>query len=249
MSRHPKPPSREASSPESVAPALETRDLTKDYGDVVALHPISLRVQRSERIALIGHNGSGKTTLLRIVAGLLDASGGSARVFGDPPGSIASRRHVSYLADTPVFYEDLSVREHLEYVARMHGAIGWEERADDLLGRLGILDRADDLPSRFSRGLRQKAAIAVAFIRPFDLLLVDEPFVGLDAAGKDALLALFDDAAAAGATLVVATHELSFVDRVPRIVALRDGRLIHDGSSTDASARRLVTAEGTSIEE
>ena len=158
------------------------------------------------------------------------------------PGSIEARRAVSYLADTPTFYDDLSVWEHLEYTARLHNVVEWEQRATELLTSLGILDRANDLPSRFSRGLKQKAAIAIAFVRPFKLLLVDEPFVGLDADGKDALLELFDQASAAGATLVVATHELSFVARTQRTIALRDGRVIFDGSSADAEARGLVTA-------
>jgi ABC-type multidrug transport system ATPase subunit len=115
------------------------------------------------------------------------------------------------------------------------------------LDHLGLYQRADDLPQRFSRGLRQKAAIAIAFIRPFELLLVDEPFVGLDSPGKEALLTLFDQAAADGATLVVATHELSFVNRVDRIVALRDGALIHDGplGETDVEALVRHDAAGT----
>jgi ABC-type multidrug transport system ATPase subunit len=147
---------------------------------------------------------------------------------------------VSYLADTPTFYDDLSVWEHLEYVARMHGITEWEQHAADLLDHLGIYQRADDLPQRFSRGLKQKAAIAIAFIRPFDILLVDEPFVGLDSPGKEALLALFDQAANDGATLVVATHELSFVNKVDRIIALRDGILIHDGPVGDTDVEALV---------
>jgi ABC-type multidrug transport system ATPase subunit len=78
----------------------------------------------------------------------------------------------------------------MEYVARLHGVEDWEQTAADLLGHLGLYDRADDMPNRFSRGLKQKSAIALGFIRPFDLLLVDEPFVGLDASGKEALLEL-----------------------------------------------------------
>ena len=142
-----------------------------------------------------------------------------------------------------MFYDDLSVWEHLEYVARMHGLADWEQQAADLLDHLGLYARAEELPQRFSRGLRQKAAIAIAFIRPFELLLVDEPFVGLDAAGKEALLALFDQAAADGATLVVATHELSFVNRVQRIVALRDGHLIHDGPPANTDIDALVRTD------
>jgi ABC-type multidrug transport system ATPase subunit len=117
------------------------------------------------------------------------------------------------------------------------------------LGQLGIYERADDLPTRFSRGLKQKAAIAIAFIRPFELMLVDEPFVGLDADGKEALLELFDHASADGAALVVATHELSFVSRTARTIALRDGSLVFDGESSQAEARGLVAVEGTATQD
>jgi len=217
--------------------AVHTHNLAKDYGDGPVLLPLDLDVAPGEKIALIGHNGSGKTTLLRMIAGLLDVSSGSISVFGHAPGSIEARRHVSYLSDTPVFYDDLSVWEHLDYTARLHGVAEWEQDAADLLGQLGIYERADDLPSRFSRGLKQKAAIALALIRPFDVLLVDEPFVGLDATGRDALLAMLDVAGERGATLLVATHEPSFLERVPRVIALRSGALVFDGPAQDESAK------------
>lgn len=217
--------------------AVRTRNLAKDYGDGPVLLPLDLDVEPGERIALIGHNGSGKTTLLRMITGLLDVTSGSISVFGHAPGSLEARRHVSYLSDTPVFYDDLSVWEHLDYTARLHGVVEWEQDAADLLGQLGIYERADDLPSRFSRGLKQKAAIALALLRPFDVLLVDEPFVGLDATGRDALLALLDTAGERGATLLVATHEPSFLERVPRVVALRNGALMFDGPARDESAK------------
>lgn len=242
MSRHPKPPKRETTEPAEKLPpaALEALALEKDYGDAPALHPLTLRVEFGQRVALLGHNGSGKTTFLRMAAGLLDPSGGSVTIATHEPVSLEARALVSYLADTPTFYDDLSVWEHLEYVARMHGLTEWEQHAADLLDHLGIYQRADDLPQRFSRGLKQKAAIAIAFVRPFDILLVDEPFVGLDSPGKEALLALFDQAGNDGATLVVATHELSFVNKVDRIIALRDGILIHDGPVGDTDVEALV---------
>jgi len=251
VSRHPKPPVGQSVrhgprvKDEQKPAALIARAVTKDYGDGPALHPLDLRVEEHERVALIGHNGSGKTTFLRMAAGLLEPASGSVTIFGEAPGSMEARRHLSYLADTPTFYEDLSVWEHLEYTARLHGQTSWEQRGADLLGQLGIYERADDLPTRFSRGLKQKAAIALAFIRPFDLMLVDEPFVGLDAEGKEALLELFEEASAAGSALLVATHELGFVDSTQRTIALRDGALIFDGPSSRAEARGLVAFEGT----
>jgi len=222
----------------SGAPVI-TKGLGKHYGDAPALLPLDLSVVSGERIALIGHNGSGKTTLLRILAGLLDATEGSAAIGGHLPGSIEARTAVSYLADQPVFYDDLSVREHLEYVARLHGNDDWAPIAEALAAQVGLSDRLDSLPSTFSRGLRQKASICLAFVRPFRVLLVDEPFVGLDAAGRQALLAMLDGAHAGGATVIVATHELTTVAASTRVVALREGSLIYDGPS-DVDTTPLV---------
>jgi ABC-type multidrug transport system ATPase subunit len=224
--------------------ALACNELTKDYGDRPALAPLTLLVPIGQRVAVVGHNGSGKTTLIRMAAGLLDPSGGTVHVMGHASGTSEARAALAYLSDTPSFYDDLSLWEHLEYIARLHGVDEWDQLAADLLGHLDLYERADDLPNTFSRGLRQKAAIALAFVRPFEVLLVDEPFVGLDAAGKTALLELLDQAEEDGATLVVATHELGYVDKVSRLIALRDGELVHDGSPTDADVADLVNPHG-----
>jgi ABC-2 type transport system ATP-binding protein len=222
------------------APALIADGLVKSYGDAPALGPVDLTVAANERVVLIGHNGSGKTTLLRLSAGLLDPTSGTVSLCGHAVGSLEARAAVSYLGDQPVFYDDLSVREHLEYVARLHGNDEWEPAATDLLERLGIIERADELPTTFSRGLRQKAAIALAFVRPFELMLVDEPFVGLDQGGREALLVLLVEAHAAGAALLVATHELHTVAAAQRVVALRDGAIVFDGPPSEADSDSLV---------
>lgn len=221
-------------------PALVTRGLTKAYGDLVALAPLDLVVPDGQRLVVVGHNGSGKTTLLRMIAGLLEPSGGSAEVLGSPAGSPDARAALSFLPDTPVLYDDLSVLEHIEYTCRLHDAEDWEERAVALLQDLGLAGRADDLPSRFSRGLRQKTAILLGLVRPFGVLLVDEPFVGLDPSGRQAFIELMDDAADSGATVVVATHQLEYVSRVDRCVALRDGEVVYDGPPGQVDVLGLV---------
>ena len=222
------------------APAIAVAGLTKDYGDAVALGPVDLVVPAGQRVSLVGHNGSGKTTLLRLVTGMLEPSGGTASVTGHPAGSIEARAALAHLADQPVFYDDLSVREHLEYIARLHGRSEWEQRASDVLDAVGLTERADELPSTFSRGLRQKAAVCLAFVRPFEVMVVDEPFVGLDRAGRDALLELFRTAHGNGAALVIATHELATVAESERIVALRDGAIVFDGAPGEADLDELV---------
>jgi len=223
-------------------PMLQLDGVAKDYGDLVALQPCDLTVPAGQAVAVVGHNGSGKSTLLRIVAGLLDATAGSVTVAGEPAGSSPARASTSFVPDEPVLYDDLSVREHLEYISAVHGAPVAAADLDDLVGRLGLADRVDDLPARFSRGLRQKAGLAVGLVRPFSLLLIDEPFVGLDSSGREALLVLLDEARSAGATLVIATHEPSFVDRVDRCIALRDGGIVHDGPATAADVAGLVSS-------
>jgi ABC-type multidrug transport system ATPase subunit len=219
--------------------AIAVTELARSYGDSVALEPISLRIRAGQRVALVGHNGSGKTTLIRMITGTLDPTGGSASVGGHAVGSIEARAAMSYLADQPVFYDDLSLIEHIEYVARLHGRSDWAAHGNELMERFGISHRRDDLPVTFSRGLKQKAAICLAFIRPFEVLVVDEPFVGLDTPGRNELLTMFDEAHENGRTLLVATHELHTVAASDRLLALADGTLIHDGSP-DVDVAALV---------
>jgi ABC-type multidrug transport system ATPase subunit len=235
-----RPAPKASGSGKPPVPALATRELCKSYGDRLALAPLTLSIAKGQRVALVGHNGSGKTTLLRMAAGLLDASDGTVKVHGARAGSLKARARLAYLSDQPTFYDDLSLWEHLEFVARLHGVEEWEERATELIETIGLADRRDNIPTTFSRGLRQKAAIALAFVRPFRTLLVDEPFVGLDQSGKEALLELFAAAHERGATLIVATHELGFVSGVDRLIALSDGAVTFDGVPADGDVRSLV---------
>ena len=241
------PPTSEPASrserPTGPPPTIETVGLAKRYGDSPALWPIDLRIGAGERISLIGHNGSGKTTLMRMLVGMLAPSEGTATIAGHQIGSIEARAAVSYLADQPVFYDDLTVWEHLEYIARLHGTDDWEQQAVDLVDMVGLMDRVHDLPTTFSRGLKQKAALTMAFVRPFDVMLIDEPFVGLDRLGRNALLELLTLAHGDGATLVVATHELSSVKESSRLIALSGGEVTYDGDPTAADLMALT--EGT----
>jgi ABC-type multidrug transport system ATPase subunit len=217
-----------------VKTVLHARRLARSYADVEALHALDLTVDAGERLALVGPNGAGKTTFMRMVAGLLDPSAGQVTIAGHPAGSLPARAALSFLPDTPALYDDLSLAEHLEYVARLHGIDEWEPRAYELLDRLGLADRADGLPRSFSRGMRQKASVAVALVRPFEILVADEPFDGLDPPSRDALATLLDEAADAGSAVIVSTHRAEVVDRADRCVALRDGRVVYDGRPSPA---------------
>lgn len=220
---------------------LEATDLAASYDDYTALQGLTCKVEAGRTVALVGPNGAGKSTFLRLAAGLLEPSGGSVRIGGHPAGSMEARALLSYLPDTPALYDDLSLGEHLEYVARLHGVADWAGRGDELLDRLGLASRADDPPGGFSRGMRQKASIALAFVRPFGVLLADEPFDGLDPPSREALDELVAEAAAEGAAVVLATHRLEVVEQADGCLAIEDGQLVYDGPADSAEVGRLLS--------
>ena len=222
-------------------PVLETTELAKDYGDQLGLDPTTLKVGGGELVLLVGPNGAGKSTFLGLCGGLLEPTGGEVLVSGAEVGSLAARAATSVIPDDPVLYDDLSVWEHCEYVARLHHVEEWTPLGEELLDRLGLADRRDDLPSRFSRGLRQKTSLLLGLLRPAELLLVDEPFVGLDAPGQAALVELLAGAVADGAAVVVSSHQLDLADRASRCIGLRDGQVVHDGAAGADTVRRLVS--------
>jgi ABC-2 type transport system ATP-binding protein len=225
---------------EEHVPVLDVKGLVRRYATLVALGELDLEIEEGEFIALVGPNGAGKSTLLACVAGLLEPSEGEVRVLGYNAGSIPARAATSYLGDEPVLYDDLSLEEHLEYVARLHGLEAWERPAAGLVTRLGLEERVDDLPAHFSKGMRQKTSIALGLLRPFQLLLADEPFDGLDPPSREVLTDLLTESAASGAAVIVSTHRLDIAERASRCIALFDGQVTHDGPADEATMQKLL---------
>ncbi len=217
------------------APALRAHGLGRKYDGYIALGSLELSVDPGELVALVGPNGAGKTTFLTLAAGLLEPTSGRVEVGGHPAGSVESRRELSYLADSPVFYEDLSVGEHLEYVAALHGVADPGPRIDSLLERLGLGEWSDGLARELSHGMKQKASIAIAFVRPFSLLLADEPLDGLDPPSREAVFELLAEARADGAALIVSTHRPDVLAAANRCIAIHEGRLAYDGEPDEAA--------------
>ena len=219
---------------------LQTAELGKDYGDGLGLVSLDLEVGPGELIMLVGPNGAGKSTFLGLTSGLVEPSAGDCFIAGFPIGSIEARAATSFLPDAPVLYDDLSVNEHIEYIARLHHTEDWQDYGDELLEMFNLEHRADDLPATFSRGLKQKTALILGLIRPFSLLLVDEPFVGLDTPGQETLVEILGDIVEQGASVICSTHQLDLVPIATRCVGLRDGELSYDGKVTAEKIRQLV---------
>ena len=217
------------------APLLRARGLGRRYDDFLALTNLAVEVTAGELVALVGPNGAGKTTFLTLAAGLLEPSSGEVEIAGAAAGSIPARRALSYIPDTPVFYEDVSLGEQLGYVAALHGTEGAEARIASLLERLGLAEWEDALPAEFSRGMRQKASIALALVRPFSLLLADEPLDGLDPPSRGVLFELLAESRAAGAAVIVSTHRPDVIAAASRCLGIREGRLVYDGAPDPAA--------------
>ena len=212
---------------------LETQDLTRAYGPVTALDGLDLVIRRGECVAMMGPNGSGKTTAAELISGLLEPTGGWARVCGysmhHEPEAVSARRQLAYVADAAHLYDDLTVADHLRLVAAAHGAAGedLEQRSQALLERLGLEARSQFFPSELSRGMRQKTAIACALIRPYSLLVLDEPVVGLDADSIDVLGHIIRQALRRRRAVLLMTHSDAFAATVAtRILYLEEGRLV-----------------------
>jgi ABC-2 type transport system ATP-binding protein len=219
----------------SGSPVLRVSGLRRDFGDLTAVDGFNLDLAAGECVCLIGHNGSGKTTALRVAAGQLVPTSGTVTVSG---ADVHDRRHghvararLAFVPDTPVLYDDLTVGEHLELVGLAHGVSDeLNERIAVLLERLGLAARHDFLPRQLSRGMRQKIQVACAFVRPFHVLLLDEPVVGLDPPSQATLRSLLIETKRGGAGVVFSTHQLAFAsDLADRGMVLDGGRVVEDG--------------------
>jgi heme exporter protein A len=209
--------------------ALES--VERRFGERVALSDVTVHVEKGQTLVVFGPNGAGKTTLLRVLAGLLRPHAGSATVLGaELPGeSWKLRGKVGYLAHEPLLYRDLTPRENLRFHARLH-AVG-ESRIDDVLDAVGMSERADDELTELSRGMVQRVAVARAVLHDPPLLLLDEPWAGLDPAAVELLEPVIGRTS--GRTRVVVTHDVAGgVEEADITLGLRAGTLAPAGDES-----------------
>lgn len=208
---------------------IEVEHLTKSYGQARAVNDISFKVEKGEILGFLGPNGAGKTTTMRILTGYLPATAGSARVAGFDvfEQSMEVRKRIGYLPETPPLYPDMSVRGYLEFVARIKGVAkaDIESRVDTAMELTNLDERADDLIKRLSRGYRQRVGIAQAIVHNPDVVILDEPTVGLDPKQiievRKLIKGLANDH-----TVILSTHILPEVSMTcDRVVIINKGRI------------------------
>lgn len=208
---------------------LEVVDLARHYGRRKALAQVNFTCRAGEIIGLLGPNGAGKSTLLNILATLISASRGrveyGARTAAQ--GGAEIRGRIGMLGHDLFLYPELTARENLVFFARLYGLTGVEAVAQASLARAGLADRGDDLVSGFSRGMRQRVALERALLHDPRLVLLDEPFTGLDQASTEALVSRLRERQQAGCILVIATHDLEVADGLlSRAIFLKNGRIV-----------------------
>ncbi len=228
--------------------ALVLRGLSKTYAKP-AVDKLDLTVRAGELYALLGPNGAGKTTTLRMVAGLLKPDAGTISVFGVDALAqpAAAKQIIAWAPDEPMLYDRLTPMEYLEFVAGLWGvdAKAARAKAEDLLKWLGLWDNRDQRCEGFSRGMKQKAALAGALIHDPKLLILDEPLTGLDAAVARQVKDLLQARVADGATVILTTHILEVAERIAdRIGIIQNGRLLAEGT-LDELRTRAGEAQGT----
>jgi heme exporter protein A len=194
----------------SPTPALRVQRLTKAFGHHVALRGVDLAVADGEFLTLFGPNGAGKTTLIRILASLMHPSSGTVYVRGVDLGkaAVAVRRHIGLISHNPLLYGDLTPDENLRFFARMYDVADGGARIDAVLEQVGLAARRRDPVRTFSRGMVQRLTIARAILHDPDIMLLDEPYTGLDLQAADMLRTVLQELAAAGRTVILTTHNL-----------------------------------------
>jgi len=231
-------------------PAIDLHDVAKTYGRTTALEGLSLTVGRGELVGLLGPNGAGKTTTIKLLLGLVRPTAGSGQVLGAPLGDRQARAAIGYLPELFRYQPWLHAREVLALHAEL-ARVPTTRRAraiDDALALVGLVDRADDPVSAFSKGMQQRLGLGVALLGDPDLVLLDEPTSALDPVGRTDVRAIVRAARDRGATVILNSHLLTEVERVcDRVIILDHGRIIASGSLDEVVASDGVRLRVTDL--
>ncbi|MEU3627168.1 ABC transporter ATP-binding protein [Amycolatopsis coloradensis] len=217
---------------------LEIDRISKSYGAKVALDEVSFEVQPGELFGFVGSNGAGKTTTMRIVLGVLAADSGQVR-FGGAPITHETRTHIGYMPEERGLYPKMKVLEQLVYLAELHGmsANDAHRGAENWIARLGLTERRKDEVQKLSLGNQQRVQLAAALVHDPRVLVLDEPFSGLDPLAVDVMSGVLREKAATGVPVVFSSHQLDLVERLcDRVGIIRSGRMVASGTVGELTA-------------
>jgi len=220
--------------------AIETSQLTRDFGTFRAVNQIDLRVESGRFYGFLGPNGAGKSTTIKMLTGLLAPSGGRIQILGedvsDPKRALAVKRRIGVVPENLALWDNLTAREYLTFIGRMYGMelSVVRERAGELLAVMDLLNDEKKLTLEFSHGMKKKLALAAALIPKPDLLFLDEPFEGVDAVASRTLRDVLKRCVERGATVFLTSHVLEIVERLCTDVGIiARGQVVHQGSMAE----------------
>jgi ABC-2 type transport system ATP-binding protein len=214
----------------SVSYAVDIENVSKSFGSLKALNGVSLRVRQGEIYGLLGPNGAGKTTLIRMVCGLLEAHAGKVTVLGHTMPNVGVLRHIGYMTQQAALYPSLSVEENGRFFAAINSA---EDGVKEALELVQLYDRRRSVVQTLSGGMRQRCSLACALVHRPELLLLDEPTVGVDPQLRVQFWESFRQMAAQGTTMIVSSHVMDEADRCQRLGLIQYGRLLAEGTPAE----------------
>ena len=210
--------------------AVDVSDVSRSFGSIKALDGVTLRVRRGEIYGLLGPNGAGKTTLIRLICGLLEAQAGTVTVLGQTMPNVRVLRQIGYMTQQAALYPSISVEENVRFFAAINGA---EDGVDQALELVHLSERRGSVVSTLSGGMRQRCSLACALVHRPQLLLLDEPTVGVDPQLRVQFWDYFRRLAAGGTTIIVSSHVMDEADRCQRLGLIQYGRLLAEGTPAD----------------
>jgi ABC-2 type transport system ATP-binding protein len=227
----------------AAGPAIDVHGLNKSFGDKHVVVDLTLRVERGEIFGFLGPNGSGKTTSIRMLCGLLTPDSGSGTCLGYDilKDSAQIKRNVGYMTQRFSYWDDLSIRENLDFVARVYEMPGRGQAVEDAIGQLGLGARAEQLAGELSGGWKQRLALAACMLHKPQLLLLDEPTAGVDPTARRDFWEELHRLAALGISVLVSTHYMDEAERCHKLAFIADGKLLVQGTAAEVVASQHLT--------